>query len=72
LRDSVKPGVSGLLYEYGNIGQLSGKLLDIINDNEKRENLSKGAVEFASSFSWDESARMMLEVCEMTIKDFNK
>ena len=67
LRDSVKEGQSGLLYEYGNINQLADYIYEIYEDNEKRQLLSEGAVAWAKSFSWDESARKMIEFCEKVI-----
>lgn len=61
LRDSVKDNLSGLLYEYADIKMLADKLELIIVDKEKRNELSEGAIEWASSFSWDESANMMID-----------
>lgn len=68
LRDSVKEGVSGLLYEYGNLNQLTDLILKIIQDNKLREELSIGSLEWAKSFSWDNSAIKMLEVCKRIIE----
>lgn len=64
LRDSVKVGVSGLLYEYGNIDDLANKILKVLNDKELFEKLSKGAVEWAKKFSWENSANEMLQLLE--------
>lgn len=70
LRDSVKVGQSGMLYEYGNIGQLAAMLLEILEDQSILDMLSNGAVEWAKSFSWDDSAKLMEQACLKTIEDF--
>jgi glycosyltransferase involved in cell wall biosynthesis len=68
LRDSVCSGKSGLLYEYGNIDELSNILIRLFEDKELLNKLSLGAIEWAKSFSWDESARQMLDYCEEIIR----
>lgn len=64
LRDSVKNGVSGLLYEYGNIQELAKMIIDVFTDKELRMKLSRGAIEWAETFSWDKSAEEMLKKCQ--------
>ncbi len=56
LRDSVREGVSGLLYEYGNVDQLADKLLLLLQDTAMREKLQQGALEWADRFNWDKAA----------------
>jgi glycosyltransferase involved in cell wall biosynthesis len=72
LRDSVKNGVSGLLYEYGNIEELSNSIEKVINDKVLLNTLENGALEWAKSFSWDKSAKAMLTRIEEVIDNFNK
>jgi glycosyltransferase involved in cell wall biosynthesis len=67
LRDSVSVGLSGLLYEYGDINMLAETLKEVLGSQERLRLLSEGAVKWASNFSWDESARKMLEVIYKTI-----
>ncbi|MDR0926856.1 MAG: glycosyltransferase family 4 protein [Ignavibacteria bacterium] len=67
LRDSVKNGVSGLLYKYGDIDDLTDAMLQVIDNIELRNKLSLGGLEWANSFSWDKSAAAMLEKCEEVI-----
>lgn len=57
LRDSVRDGVTGLLYEHGNTDELATKLVSILKDEELRKQLEKGALEWAEKFSWDNAAR---------------
>jgi len=56
LRDAIREGQTGLLYPYGNIKSLSGKIHDLINDAGMRERLSKQALEWASEFNWNSVA----------------
>ncbi|MFA7327216.1 MAG: glycosyltransferase family 4 protein [Candidatus Kapaibacterium sp.] len=60
LRDSVKVGLSGDLYEYGNVPELTQKLEELITNPELLQKLSAGAVEWAKEFSWDKSANEMM------------
>lgn len=66
LRDSVKDGSSGLLYEYGDITQLSAKLLSILQDDALRRKLEQGALEWAARFNWDDAAeefeKLLIEI----------
>jgi glycosyltransferase involved in cell wall biosynthesis len=70
LRDSVKNGQSGLLYEYNNIEQLAKSIEYLLVDKELQENLSRGSLEWAAQFSWNKSAEMMLDVIYRTIEKF--
>jgi glycosyltransferase involved in cell wall biosynthesis len=67
LKDSVSEGISGLLYEYGNISELSEILLQILKNNDLRKKLSNGAVDWAKLFSWDISADKMITLLEQII-----
>jgi glycosyltransferase involved in cell wall biosynthesis len=68
LKDSVKQGESGELYEHGNIVELAKILVDIIGNKERRSELSEGAVSWAKTFSWDKSADLMLERCRQVVE----
>lgn len=56
LRDSVRDGVSGLLYEYGDIVRLTGLLRELLTNDTRRAELQRGALEWAERFSWDRAA----------------
>ncbi len=72
LKDSVRVGYSGDLYEYGNIHQLASKIVHLLTNSEYLYKLSETSINWARNFSWDESARKMLQLCERVIKgDFN-
>ncbi|MFN3306832.1 MAG: glycosyltransferase family 4 protein [Candidatus Kapaibacteriota bacterium] len=67
LRDSVKEGLSGLLYEYGNIDELANKIVRVFTDKTLFQQLSSGSVQWAKNFSWDISAEKMLDlICDIT------
>jgi len=68
LRDSVAVGKSGLLYEYGNIDELAEKIKLVLSNDDERRKLSTGAIEWAKSFSWDTSAKHMLELIEKVLR----
>lgn len=72
LRDSVKDGFSGLLYEYGNLNELANKVICVLKDQELFEKLSQGAVQWAKNFSWENSAEKMLSLIENVVKSNKK
>ena len=67
LRDAVIDGETGLLYEYGNIEQLAEKILLLLRDEHLRTRLTKGALEYAQSLTWDTSANIMLDVIQKVL-----
>ncbi len=68
LKDSVKDGESGLLYDYGNIDDLTNKLLNVLQSDDLLNKLSLGALKWAKSFTWNDSANKMLAILEKLIK----
>jgi glycosyltransferase involved in cell wall biosynthesis len=69
LKDSVTSGKTGLLFEYGNVQELSECMIKILSDREYRENLSQEGISWAKSFSWDEAANQTLELMENILKE---
>jgi glycosyltransferase involved in cell wall biosynthesis len=69
LRDSVIDGKTGLLFEYGNVQELSRCMIKILSDTDYRENLIRGGFSWAKTFSWDEAATKTLELMEDIIKE---
>ncbi len=72
LRDSVSEGVSGLLYQYGNIEDLSSKIDLLLQNKSLLKSISNSAVQWADNFSWDKSSNVMIELMERTIKEYKK
>ena len=66
LKDSVRHNQTGLLYEYGNINEMSEKLISILGDSELRGRLERGGLEWADKFSWDnygkETEKLLYEI----------
>jgi len=67
LKDSVMSGVSGELYQYGNIDELADKILHIIKNEDNLRKYSDGAVKWAKEFSWDNSAKKMLSIIQKIV-----
>jgi glycosyltransferase involved in cell wall biosynthesis len=67
LRDSVRDNETGLLYAHGDIDTLTSHLTRILREKATRERLQLGALRWASSFTWERSAREMLDRCEQVI-----
>ena len=64
LKDSVIDGKTGFLVKHGDINQLSKAIIKVILDKKLRETLSQSAVDWAKRFSWDNAARMTLNLME--------
>lgn len=61
LRDSVLSSKSGLLYPYGNVDVLASILCRLLQNPSELAELSRGALDWAYTFSWARSAREMLD-----------
>lgn len=72
LRDSVKNGESGLLYQYANINELAENIKNLFLDEKLRINLSEGAINWAKLFDWETSAEEMTDYCRNIIKKHKK
>jgi glycosyltransferase involved in cell wall biosynthesis len=68
LRDAVRHGETGLLYRYGDVGDLADKMILLLQDMQLRERLTTGAIEWAKSFDWDAAAAKTLELLKERLK----
>ena len=59
LRDSVVDGQTGFLVPHGDVEILIQRIEELLEDEEKRARLGKGARSFAEGFGWEKSARSM-------------
>lgn len=57
LRDSARDGESALLYPHGDIPALADCLRRIIANDDLREKLTLGGIQWAENFHWEEAAR---------------
>lgn len=69
LRDAVRDGVTGVLYEYGNIADLAGRMATLLADPALRGRLEAEAHRWALTFDWDEAARETLRLLEKRVKE---
>jgi glycosyltransferase involved in cell wall biosynthesis len=68
LRDSVIHEETGELYPYGDVDNLAERLVRLIEDKDRRERYRRHALDFAKSFSWDDSAAETLRVLQDEIR----
>lgn len=71
LRDAVKNGETGLLYEYGNVMDLQEKLRLLLKDRSLRERLSENAIRWSKNFDWDQAAKQTLALLERRVQQVN-
>lgn len=64
LKDSVRHGETGFLVPFGDRRAFAERGLEVLRDNELRDNLARKAVEHANSFSWDQAAAETEELLE--------
>ncbi len=62
LRDSIVDNVTGLLARSDDIGDLSKKIVRLLSDTAKREELSEAALKYSNQFSWDGTTDEFLKV----------
>lgn len=68
LRDAVRDGETGLLYEFGNIDELSAKIKLLLRDASLRQRLADAAYAWAQTFDWEMSARRTLAFLERRVR----
>jgi glycosyltransferase involved in cell wall biosynthesis len=62
LRETVKGGISGYIYPFGDTKALSAILTKILKDKKMVEKMGKEAKKWAANFSWDKSAKKMKKI----------
>ncbi|MGA3058969.1 MAG: glycosyltransferase family 4 protein [Candidatus Bathyarchaeia archaeon] len=66
LRDSIRNNETGLLASDGNVNALAQAILQVLQDNQLRETLSKNASRSAKEFSWDKVAKEFIDFLAST------
>ncbi len=69
LVDSVDEGISGLLFEHGNIDQFAGLAVRLLQDDNYRKSLEMGALRWAANFSWDKAAKETEEILKKVVSE---
>jgi glycosyltransferase involved in cell wall biosynthesis len=67
LKDSVVHEKTGILYEYGNVEQLSANLNKILTDSDYRDKLRQGGLDWAKKFHWDDAAEKTFQLLEAIV-----
>jgi len=69
LRDAIKDGETGLLYEFGNIDDLAAKMKKLLTQKELRDQLARAAYTWSSTFDWNVAAKHTLELLARRVQD---
>jgi glycosyltransferase involved in cell wall biosynthesis len=67
LRDSVRPGETGLLIPHEDVDALADALTSVLRDTELRESLSRNGLAWAKNFTWDANMRDTERMLEAVI-----
>jgi D-inositol-3-phosphate glycosyltransferase len=72
LRTAVADGISGVLVDGHDPKAWSSVISRLLQEPQRRVLLSMGAIEHASHFGWDVTARGTLDVYDLVISDLRK
>jgi D-inositol-3-phosphate glycosyltransferase len=72
LRTAVADGISGVLVDGHNPKAWSSVISRLLQEPQRRVLLSMGAIEHASHFGWDVTARGTLDIYDLVISDLRK
>ena len=67
LRDAVQDGETGLLYEFGNVADLSSKMIQLLTDEELRNRLARNAIAWAKRFDWEMAAEETVKLLQRRV-----
>ena len=67
LQDSVDEGNSGLLFNFGDIGNYSTLAIKMLTDENYRKALEMGGLRWAANFSWDKTAKATEDILKRII-----
>jgi glycosyltransferase involved in cell wall biosynthesis len=67
LVDSVDEGVSGLLFDHGDIDQFSALAVKLLKDDQYRKSLEMGGLRWAANFSWDNAAKSTEDILKKVV-----
>ena len=69
LRDSVKDGVTGLLYPWGDVDALAERVTRLLADPNLRQRMEAGAQEWAASLTWERCGEETLALVEQVVRE---
>ena len=67
LRDSVRDGITGLLVPHGDHRAFAEALVELLEDPERRADMSAAGIEWAASHSWERSTNELRMVLAGTV-----
>ncbi len=67
LKDSISDGVNGILISAGDHQEMAARTLELLNDNNALQRMSRTAAEHSKGFSWDDSAGKFASFLEEVI-----
>jgi glycosyltransferase involved in cell wall biosynthesis len=68
LRDSVKDGVTGLLYPWGDVDALAERVTRLLADPALRRTMETGALAWAASLTWARCGDETLALVESIVQ----
>lgn len=72
LQDSIKSGVTGFLAENGDVQDMAGKIARILADVGLQASMSRNAMEWARTFSWDNTAAAFYDFAGKIVREFKR
>jgi glycosyltransferase involved in cell wall biosynthesis len=69
LRNSIKNGKTGILVTKGSLEDVADKIISLLKDHEKYENLQKECIKWAKSLPWSQSTQKSLEFINKITKN---
>lgn len=72
LRDSVVDGKTGMLVKPKDVAMFAKVMIDLVDNSDFREYLSKQSYDWAQKFKWVESARKFLNIVEEEVSNKQK
>jgi glycosyltransferase involved in cell wall biosynthesis len=58
------------MYAYGDISDLTLKISTVISSTALRDKLGEGGITFASTFSWENTAKQVILVLEQELQKY--
>ena len=68
-KDLIDHGIDGLLYQPSNVFDIRKKVLQLVNDNDLRLQMSKNAYNKVQSRTWSKVCSELFEIYEQTLQE---
>lgn len=64
VRDAIRDGETGILVTNGDVSEMANALLSMVRDSSLRHRMSKAALAYSRTFSWDATAAEFAKILE--------